>query len=837
MTIIPRVAFALTLASSFLCQAEILTLSPTDDSTLRVGVANQGSSVILFAGDTATSGDYLRSALAFDLSDPSLVGATINSVTLTLTVRNRDSGSSNLGQTINLHSLSDSFTNDGVTWTSRDGSNNWANPGGDFGGVLATVSANPSTLNTGDLVEFTSVALTTNVESAVGGPLHLLYKLATEDANRSVFSFSSQSHPTPEYRPKLVIDFTSDPALSQDLTEGDSNLNFGILNGNPPLSATRTLRFVNDGPNNAITIESAILSESNGVFVIDDIAINAAGGQTPPFVLQVGDSLAITVSAAAQSLPTHAEATLTLDTSEDNQDRSFSASASFIAPGSAVPHPAVPGKPASASYQVRIDGIPVPVNDESYFDFHTTFFSMDQPVMVEVEFLNGASYSSIHPLRHGIQPRIQGNTITFPMLEPHKLVIKAAGTLPLSLCATPLETNVPSPGDPNVLYFGPGTHEPGVIQATAGQTIYLAPGALVKGRIEVRSADNVTIRGRGTLDAAGYSVRGESTQGIRVQSSNNVHLSGFGFRSGTNWMTLFVLSDDCSVDHVSLIGKTVNSDGIDIDGVKNFVARNCFIRCEDDGFGWHAISAAAYGELPTRDCLAEDCVIWNTAFGNALRIGASMETELFENIIFRNIDVLEHANSAIHSDHSDWALCKNIRFENFTDETTKQTIEIFIDKTRYSSTGPRDERGSYDGLHFINVNSPGGGIDLRGFSVDHLIDNVTFRDCFRGTEPIDGPEDIVTNQFVTNVTFETADEPPLETHSFQMTNGWKGWTQLGYSSRYGRAYTIEASPDLLFLPPFTGPLQIPGSGPSSKALFYDPANLTAERRFFRVRKD
>jgi hypothetical protein len=135
-----------------------------------------------------------------------------------------------------------------------------------------------------------------------------------------------------------------------------------------------------------------------------------------------------------------------------------------------------------------------------------------------------------------------------------------------------------------------------------------------------------------------------------------------------------------------------------------------------------------------------------------------METELFKNITFRNIDVLEHASAAIYADHSDWATCRNIRFENFTDETKKPIIDIYIKKTRYSNkTGFRDERGHYDGLHFINVNSPGGAIRLRGFDAKHGIKNVLFRNCRRGGELINGEEDIVTNKFVSGVKFESTD--------------------------------------------------------------------------------
>jgi hypothetical protein len=166
------------------------------------------------------------------------------------------------------------------------------------------------------------------------------------------------------------------------------------------------------------------------------------------------------------------------------------------------------------------------------------------------------------------------------------------------------------------------------------------------------------------------------------------------------------------------------------------------------------VDAKRNGEPVTENCLAEECVIWNTRYGNGLRIGASMETRLFENITFRNIDVLEHAGAAIRSDHSDWAMVRNLRFENFTDESSAQTIQIAIEKTRYSNdNGYKDERGHFDGLHFTNVTSPGGKIELRGFDAEHRIENVTFENCSIGGQPVDALEDITINESVTNVSF------------------------------------------------------------------------------------
>lgn len=158
-----------------------------------------------------------------------------------------------------------------------------------------------------------------------------------------------------------------------------------------------------------------------------------------------------------------------------------------------------------------------------------------------------------------------------------------------------------------------------------------------------------------------------------------------------------------------------------------------------------------------------------------------------------------------------------------------------MEETRYSNaTGYLDERGHYDGLHFINLNSPGGGIELRGFDGDHQIENVFFRDCHRGTQPIDGPEDIVTNSFVSGVVFETTAEPMFAIEALDLIEPWEGWVALQFTSRYARAYSIQASPDLGIADPFGEVLQAAGVGPSTGALFFDPGAVLAPRRFYRV---
>ncbi|MFM8702817.1 MAG: hypothetical protein ACKOHG_02940, partial [Planctomycetia bacterium] len=69
---------------------------------------------------------------------------------------------------------------------------------------------------------------------------------------------------------------------------------------------------------------------------------------------------------------------------------------------------------------------------------------------------------------------------------------------PLFIFADPPETDVPARG-PGVHFFGPGVHDIGPHYAVkGGETVYLAPGAVVRGTLTARGA-NVRICGRGVL--------------------------------------------------------------------------------------------------------------------------------------------------------------------------------------------------------------------------------------------------------------------------------------------------------------------------------------------------
>lgn len=416
-----------------------------------------------------------------------------------------------------------------------------------------------------------------------------------------------------------------------------------------------------------------------------------------------------------------------------------------------------PGFQKSPDMRVFVNEQEVFVAKEDCFGdrtFNTAQFASSGETVIKIQSSEPIKEYEIRPRHLAIESEQENNSIEFRVDGPQMLFVTINDFKPLCLFHTPEETAKPNPNDPNVVYFKKGVHEVGLITPKSGQTIYLEQGALVKGRIYAEGVKNVSVKGRGILDARGFTSKKEQIGAIKFKNCSNILMDGFGLRAGIWWQNLFLLCQDVEVRNMNLMSFGINNDGFGIDGVERFTVKNCFIGCGDDGFGWHAVSAEENGQPPTRDCTAQNCVIYNAQAGNGLRVGASLETELFENITFRDITVLSHVNAGIRSDHSDWATVKNLRFENFYIEKGSRPIEIRIEKTRYSnSTGYRDERGEIDGLTLKNVFAPGGEVVLEGYSEEHAIENVVFDNVVVGGKKISSEDQIIKNEFVRNIEF------------------------------------------------------------------------------------
>lgn len=185
-----------------------------------------------------------------------------------------------------------------------------------------------------------------------------------------------------------------------------------------------------------------------------------------------------------------------------------------------------------ATYPVKVDEVKearhhVKLASMSYFDFDG---EVEVSVTAHKEEIETAR---IRPLSYGITPQVSRNTLTFKLNSPHNLSIEVNGDIfhNLHLFANPIDRNNPlKPGmnpkklkkNRNLIYFGPGIHQlPGdTLDVPSGKTVYISGGAIVRGCIRAKNAENVTIFGRGEVHPEG---RGA---GVSIINSKNIRVEG-----------------------------------------------------------------------------------------------------------------------------------------------------------------------------------------------------------------------------------------------------------------------------------------------------------------------
>ena len=109
----------------------------------------------------------------------------------------------------------------------------------------------------------------------------------------------------------------------------------------------------------------------------------------------------------------------------------------------------------------------------------------------------------VQPWRENIRPALKGRTITFTLDHPAKLSITRpgdhlAGAEMLFLFANPPETDAPKPGTPGIRYYAPGVYHES-IDTKSGDNIYLAPGAVFFGSLNLWEVEKVKVWGRGVI--------------------------------------------------------------------------------------------------------------------------------------------------------------------------------------------------------------------------------------------------------------------------------------------------------------------------------------------------
>lgn len=409
-------------------------------------------------------------------------------------------------------------------------------------------------------------------------------------------------------------------------------------------------------------------------------------------------------------------------------------------------------------YQVKVDLDKPQDASMVYFDF-------SGQVEVAVRKNNGGVQSvKIRPGSFGIAATLKGNTAFFKLNKPAKISVEFDGDKlhNLHLFGNAIETNRPDPRDTNVVYFGPGIHAPkdtpgDTYNIPSGKTVYIAGGAIVRGKFVCNGVNNVRIIGRGIID--------QPQRGIEIRHSNNITVDGIIVVNPKHYTIYGGQSTNITIRNLKSFSANGWADGIDLMSCSDVIIDDVFLRNSDDCIAIYGHRWDFYGD--SRNYSVTNAILW-ADIAHPINIGlhgnTEKEGEVIEELTFKNIDILEQDEDdpdyqgCLAITNGDLNLVRNIRFEDIRidDFQEGRLFSLRVVNNAKYNTGPG--RG-IENISFKNISYNGVNLNpaiIAGLDAGHGIKNISFENVtVNGVQVITASagEYIKVGQFVSGVEF------------------------------------------------------------------------------------
>ncbi|BAV06999.1 endopolygalacturonase [Filimonas lacunae] len=406
----------------------------------------------------------------------------------------------------------------------------------------------------------------------------------------------------------------------------------------------------------------------------------------------------------------------------------------------------------------------VKVDLDKVQDASMVYFDMEGPVEVMVRKNNdNVREVKIRPQAYGIQPKVQGNVITFTLPQPRKISVECNGDKlhNLHVFANEPEKDKPRPGDTNVIYFAPGLHLPkDTVQKEfsipSGKTVYIAGGAVVRGKLVCENVHNVHIKGRGIIDQA--------PEGILVDHSSHVTIEGITFINPRHYTICGGASQHLTIRNVKSFSSQGWSDGIDLMSCSDVVIDDVFLRNSDDCIALYGSRWNFYGNV--RNCTITNAILWADV-AHPINIGlhgnATAGGDTLENILFKNIHILEQDEDdpdyegCMAISCGDNNLVRQVRFENIYVDDFEEGQLLNIRVVYNSKYNAAPGRGVQD-ISFKNIQYTGSNTTypvIKGLDANHKVNGVTFEGLRINGKPVRNATEahIITGPFAENIIF------------------------------------------------------------------------------------
>lgn len=343
----------------------------------------------------------------------------------------------------------------------------------------------------------------------------------------------------------------------------------------------------------------------------------------------------------------------------------------------------------------------------------------------------------IRPLTAGVNPKIDGNTVTFTINGPCKLSFEPDGRMePLLIFANALEVNPPKKDDPNVIYFGPGIHKPVKIKLGSNQTLYIAGGAIVKAGVEV-TGNNIKIMGRGILCGNDWEWRKGPGNMIGMRNANNVTVDDIIVRGAWTWAIPIYNCNNVTITNVKLVcSKNPNDDGINPCNSQNVHIRDCFIRTDDDCIAMKGIKLGSDNDN-VEYITVENCILWSDR-ARVFLLGHESRAQYMRHIVLRDLDIIHFNMSPFLLEPGEEMSIEDVLVENikayadYPKQSGEQTFELIRLKPTVNQYMKNQVPGKISNITFKNIELTGEekegryNVLIEGVDKDHMVTDVLF---------------------------------------------------------------------------------------------------------------
>lgn len=382
-------------------------------------------------------------------------------------------------------------------------------------------------------------------------------------------------------------------------------------------------------------------------------------------------------------------------------------------------------------------------------------FSFAGKVKIKVYKLKGnAKECYVLPQSSKIKPILKKGFIEFEITKSGHYSVEFEKNIfiehPLFIFANPLETNIPSPKDSNVVYFADGVHEIGEkYKIPVGKTVYLSGGAYVKGQFFSDNGQNIIIKGRGILSGEQFEAR-TADHMINLKNANNTTIEGISIIHAPRYMIVTGGSHQV-IRNVKMMGWWFSTDGTSTG--ENSVIENCFFKVNDDAI-----------KLYNSNTVVQNNVIWQMENGAPFMISWNGSND-FGNIVVKNNEIIrvehhwDNENLAvICAIHGGKAKISNFVFENLNiDNSNWRIFHLVTRPNRWGKWFP--EKGSLENMTFKNIRYYGKQTIkslILGHDASHLVQNITFEKLFINNIKVTEPSSyfIIDKEFTNNINFK-----------------------------------------------------------------------------------